>query len=375
MTSEPSRPRGPSNPNSAHRAQAGRGRFILTLCRLAAPVSIAPPDSSRTRPFIFFTSRTRQPDGSERLYLHMGYFETLADAEKYLEVVRRHYPNAFAPETPVELLWPANSEAASFAPAVSEAGLPQRGDLAPPDKVPMTDTQVIRILEKRGAATDQSDVDVSNSGDIALLRPDDTGTRQALKEAVAEGAPVSFAVQLHWSAEPIDVTAVSPLPVFKSHTLYATESRREGRSCYFLRLGFFSDPMSAKQVAAQVLSSYATAAVVPVLEEEVTRARAAGRFTFVIPSVGEQRVDRDIDSSRISGPSTLSTPLLEVPPRVVRVTETVRQPVETSPKRPTLKEDSDSLSESGVRHLRIEVQEHLSGRWKIVRLGAKSSNI
>ena len=254
MTSEPSRPLGPSNPNSAQRAQAGRGRFILTLCRLAAPVSIAPPESSHTRPFTFFTNRTRQPDGSERLYLHMGYFETLADAEKYLEIVRRHYPNAFAPETPVEFLWPANSGAASFAPAATEAGLP-RGGSAQPDQEPLTDTQVIRILETRGAATAQSDAEESNSDHIALLRPDDTGTRRALKEAVAEGVPVSFAVQLHWSAEPIDVTTVCALPIFKSHTLYATERRREGRSCYFLRLGFFADPMSAKQVAVQVLSA------------------------------------------------------------------------------------------------------------------------
>ena len=372
MTSEPSRPLGPSNPNAAHHAQAGRGRFILTLCRLAAPVSIAPPESSHTRPFTFFTSRARQPDGSERLYLHMGYFETLADAEKYLEVVRRHYPNAFAPEAPVELLWPADSEAASFAHAPIAALVPQGGDRAQPVKEALTDTQVIRTLETRGAATDQSDADVSNSDHIALLRPDDTGTRQALREAVAEGAPVSFAVQLHWSAEPIDVTTVSALPVFKLHTHYATESRRQGRSCHFLRLGFFADPMSAKQVAVQVLSSYATAAVVPVLEQEVTRARAAGRFPSVVPSLEEQRIDRNIDSSRTSGPSTLASPLLEVPQRVVRLTEPVRQPVETSPKRPTLKEDSDSLSESGVRHLRIEVQEHLSGRWKIVRLGAKS---
>src|ERR1700761_4788786 len=183
MTSEPTGPHGSSTPDAAHQPQAGKGRFILTLCRLAAPVEIA-SDSSRTRPYTFFTSRTRQPDGSERLYLHMGYFETLAGAEKYLEVVRRHYPNAFAPEAPVELLWPANSDAPSFAPAAKES---------------LTDTQVIRVLETRDTPTEQRVSDESNSDHVPLLRPEDTGTRQALKEAVAEGAPVSFAVQLRWS--------------------------------------------------------------------------------------------------------------------------------------------------------------------------------
>ena len=37
--------------------------------------------------------------------------------------------------------------------------------------------------------------------------------------------------------------------------------------------------------------------------------------------------------------------------------------------------DPDSLSETGVRHLRVEVQEHSSGRWKRVRFGAMPSNM
>jgi hypothetical protein len=37
--------------------------------------------------------------------------------------------------------------------------------------------------------------------------------------------------------------------------------------------------------------------------------------------------------------------------------------------------DPDSLSESGVRHLRVEVQEHSTGRWRIVRLEATPSNM
>jgi hypothetical protein len=110
-----------------------------------------------------------------------------------------------------------------------------------------------------GAAQDHADE--RNRDQIALLRPEDTGTRRALKEAVVQGAPVFFAVQLHWSAQPIDLSRVPSLAIFKGYTLYATESRREGRSRYFLRLGFFGDPISAKQVAFQVRSNFPSAAV------------------------------------------------------------------------------------------------------------------
>ena len=194
MTSTSAKPTGSSNPNPVHRAQAGTGHFMLTLCRLAAPVSIRPPQSPQLKPFTFFMSRARQPDGSEQLYLHMGYFETLADAERWVEAVRRHYPNAFATIAPVAFLRAANSEAPS--PAASQPVVPQGSDPAPVKDDSLTDTQVLRILETRRVSAVQDDVDERNCDQIALLRPDDTSTRQALKEAVVQGAPVSFAVQL-----------------------------------------------------------------------------------------------------------------------------------------------------------------------------------
>ena len=64
MTSTSAKPTGSSNPDPEHRAQAGTGYFMLTLCQLAAPVSIRPPQSPQLKPFTFFMSRARQPDGS-----------------------------------------------------------------------------------------------------------------------------------------------------------------------------------------------------------------------------------------------------------------------------------------------------------------------
>jgi hypothetical protein len=366
MTSTSAKPPGSSNPNAVRHAHAGTGRFMLTLCPLAAPVSIRPPQSPQLRPFKFFMSRALQPDGSERLYLHMGYFETLADAEGWVETVRRHYPSAVATLVPAAFLPPA-IEAPSLRPGASHLAVLQSGDPAPVKHESMTDTQVLKILETRRISSVHDDVDESNCDQIALLRPDDTGTRQALKEAVVQGAPVSFAVQLNWSAQPIDLSRVPSLAIFKAYTLYAAETRRKERSRHFLRLGFFADPISAKQVAVEVRSYFASAAVIPVVEQEVTRARKAGTGTSAIPFLVEQRVDGEVDSYSAPVSPTQSTPLSDAPRRTSRAAETVERRLESKSDMWT---DPDSLSDSGVRHLRIEVQEHLSGRWKIVRLSS-----
>jgi hypothetical protein len=337
MTSTSTEPAGSSDTNSVQRTQAGTGHFMLTLCRLPAPVSIRPPQSPHLKPFTFFTSRETQPDGSEHLYLHMGYFETLADAERWVNAVRGRYPDAIA----------------TIAPAAS---------LRPPDAetpASLTDTQVMKILEARGTSEVANDVHERDRAQIALLRPEDTSTRQALKEAVTRGAPVSFAVQLQWSAEPIDRSRVPSLAIFRGHTLYAVESRREGRSRYFLRMGFFGDPISAKQVAAQVRSNFASAAVVPVDEQEVTRAREAGAGTSSIPCLVQQRTE-PVGTSN-SGPSATSEAKSDVPRAVSRGPKTLMQTLKQLAER-EMWTDPDSLSESGVRHLKVEVQERMSRR-------------
>src|SRR5262249_51838583 len=117
-------------------------------------------------------------------------FETLADAERWAEAVRRHYPNAFATVTPVALLRPANSEASSLPPADSQSVAPQGDDRKPINEESLTDTQVLRILETRRVSPVQADGDERNCDRIAWLRPDDPGPREALKEAVVRGAPV-----------------------------------------------------------------------------------------------------------------------------------------------------------------------------------------
>src|SRR5439155_1644280 len=105
----------------------------------------------------------------------------------------------------------------------------------------------------------------------------DTGTRLALKEALVNNAPVSVEVQLQWSVQPADLGKVPPLAIFNAYTLYTVEGSRDGHKWYGLRLGFFSDAISAKQVAHYVRSEFASVAVVPVSPQGLARASAAAR--------------------------------------------------------------------------------------------------
>ena len=117
----------------------------------------------------------------------------------------------------------------------------------------------------------------ATASDVAILAPEDTNTRLVLREAVARNAPVFFAVQLQWSVQPMDVKSIPGHPIFSAYTLYAAEGRRAGRTWFFLRLGFFSDAVSAKQVAHYLRRDFASAAVVPVSPQEREQARQMGR--------------------------------------------------------------------------------------------------
>jgi hypothetical protein len=89
---------------------------------------------------------------------------------------------------------------------------------------------------------------------------------------VTSNAAVLFAVQLQWSVQAVDLEKVPPLAIFSAYTLYTVEGSRDGRKWYGLRLGFFSDAISAKQVAYYVRSEFASVAVVPVSPQEKDRA-------------------------------------------------------------------------------------------------------
>ncbi|MBV9063784.1 MAG: hypothetical protein JOY77_12775 [Alphaproteobacteria bacterium] len=338
---------GPSNPNSDSGICPGTGRFMLRLCALAAPVTLRPPQAPRLKPFTFFMDRTREPEGREQLYLYMGFFDTLAEAERWAESVRRHYPEACATLAPLGLAWSARSEVPN-------------GYWAKSDDAHLTDTQVMEMLDAGHAAAGPGAAGASDDDQIELLRPEDTGVRKALKEAVIQGAPVSFAVQLLWATQPIDLDHVRSLDAFRGHTLYATESHRGGRSSYFLRVGFFSDPRSAKELAVQVRSTFASAAVIPVLEPEIMRAREAAAGNPAIPVLVERREEViEFGPYETDEPARQSGSSGRAQARAAGGQRSRTRGAST---------ESDPLSDSGVRHLKVEMQDESSGRWKVIKL-------
>jgi hypothetical protein len=339
---------------------------MLTLCELPGPVSIRPPTSPQLKPYTFFTSRSRRPDGTERLYLHMGYFATLSEAQKWVQVMRRPYPNASPALAPATHLQRADSGVPTLTAAGAQAFAPVAGES-------LTDTQVMKILDRRVAPQELHAEDGKNA-DIALLRPEDTVVRRTLKEAVAQGAPVSFAVQLQWSSRPIDSSTLPALEIFKAHTLYTTESQRDGRSCYFLRLGFFTDTIAAREIGHQVRSSFPSSAVVPVTEQERARADGTRIDSSNLARPLKKRLEGVFNLDRVravatqwnsaarpTAQSTGTAPANGVPKSNAKSKtassreESLEQTLETLARSETWG-DADSLSETGVRHLSIAVE-------------------
>jgi hypothetical protein len=176
----------------------------------------------------------------------------------------------------------------------------------------LSDTQLMTMLEQRRAAGTAPHVDEQSLSHVPMLRPEDTGTRQALKEAVSRGDPVSFAVQLLWSPEEIDLNNTPRDPIFRSYTVYTTRVRRDGREWFELRLGFFVDALSAKQVASYMRSEYNSAAVVPVSNEEQAAARAAASASRGVGSRSGVDAQGAVSAPQPTAPAAAPRPRLTV---------------------------------------------------------------
>ncbi len=168
---------------------------------------------------------------------------------------------------------PGIPQSAHTRPAMNPPPQPKVGGAASSPRT-LSDSQVLKVLESRRTGGGPI---TSNSPDVAVLPPEDTNTWLVLKEAVALNAPVFFAVQLQWSVQPIDVKSVPDDLIFQSYRLYAAEGRRGGRTWFFLRIGFFNDAVSAKQVAHYLRRNFASAAVVPVGPHERQQVMQRGR--------------------------------------------------------------------------------------------------
>jgi hypothetical protein len=97
--------------------------FVIALCAIDREIPIPQPRSTALNRFRFFLTR-RRTNGREFFVLHMGTFATMEEAEKWLNVLRGTYPNAYVSES-------------------SDPG---------PTPPLMSDSQVLRVLEVRPPA-------------------------------------------------------------------------------------------------------------------------------------------------------------------------------------------------------------------------------
>jgi hypothetical protein len=112
-------------------------------------------------------------------------------------------------------------------------------------------------------------------GQKVAAAPSAVAPSAAPRAPVAPPELAAYAVQLLWSVQPIDMSQIPQLAIFGAYTLYGAEGNRDGRRWYGLRLGFFTDAVSAKQVAQYVRSEFKSVSVVPVTQRERTRASSA----------------------------------------------------------------------------------------------------
>ena len=238
--------------------------------RPAAPRSIAPPITAPTPAPKPTAGRAPPPPvGAQRAAAQTPPRTPAAASSAAAPAAGKSAKPVFEDSNVREVLAALGDASATGETRLMRAPPPPR--VAPAVGSSLSDTQVLKMLETRPPEGGVPPADVAH-GSIPLLKPDDTGTRQALKEAVVNNAPVSFAVQLQWSVQPAELDKVPPLAIFSAYTLYTVEGSRDGRKWYGLRLGFFSDTNSAKQVAHYVRSEFASVAVVPVSPQEKKRA-------------------------------------------------------------------------------------------------------
>lgn len=131
----------------------------------------------------------------------------------------------------------------------------------------LDDSQVLRVLEAPPSMRIESKAPPAAPVPAPMPAPAASSTQQPPQSQAA-----AYAVQLMWSVQPIDMAIVPQLAIFAAYTLYAAEGNRDGRRWYGLRLGFFTDPVSARQVAQYVRSEFNSVSVVPVTARECDRA-------------------------------------------------------------------------------------------------------
>lgn len=215
---------GPAAAPAAAPSEAATRAWVITLLSAATPGELDPRSAMPPLAGLTVFRARRDVQGREEHLLQLGYFDSQQAAEAMLIEARRRHPGA----------------------VVETAQRASMGSL--------DDTLRTRFdIERRPTAP------VPQTVPAPTPEPEEPVARQF------------YAVQLIQSSTPIDMTRVRRLAIFEGYSLYRTQSDRDGRRSFGLRLGFFTDQLSAKLVMQYVRSEFERAAVVPVSEREAGR--------------------------------------------------------------------------------------------------------
>ena len=178
---------------------------------------------------------------------------------------------------PLPELKPANTTGAHGDLTLAATGVYKSLASGAPAPAPIAAEPARDLSESAALSVLESKADAAAGTTIRQPRLEPTaGTApKASADARPRDEKTAFAVQLLWSVQPIDIAQIPQLAIFSAYTLYGAEGNRDGRRWYGVRLGFFTDAVSAKQVAHYVRSDFSTVSVVPVTVRERERAKLA----------------------------------------------------------------------------------------------------
>ena len=286
--------RRPSRPVEAH------SLYVITLVSSPAPARLEAPAAPEFAGLAVFRSRLVE-DGRERFRVHVGYFPSAAAAERLLPAARRTHPAAFVALAPYadmgslddtamarfSILQAPDADALAPRPPLTPqrpaapAVAIRRGEAGTPAATAATAPVAPKRVEAAGAVTQprhETPTARARTPQPPKIEPAVETAPNApprLEPAAPAEALQKFAVQLIWTRDPIDVAKIARLKIFNGYLLYAVETEPGGRREYGVRLGFYSDALSAGLVAQYVRPAFKDAAVVPVSAREFARAAAA----------------------------------------------------------------------------------------------------
>src|SRR6266436_670045 len=269
----------------------GPGPFVINLSASTAPITV-PAKSIAGCEQAHMYQLQRTEDRRPRYRLRLGPFSSEDEADAVLMMVRDIYPGALtataddddlraiatlraktgalppASEKPAVSSRPAAKRTASAAtpaapaiPTVSTAPTPAKPMAPAVPAVSATPTAEQKVPVRVPAVVPKLNAPVLRQAEESSKRVpnlDATQTVFALTELELEDASASlwFVIQLSLAEEAFDPDTLPNLDIFSVYRLYSVAGIDQGRIMHALRLGFFTEEISAGAVASYLATFY-----------------------------------------------------------------------------------------------------------------------